>query len=316
MLSFARGIIDAPPAIRILTGVAMALMLAATLAGCGSSAAHFTTELDSTGALANGSAVTHAGTPIGSVTGIGWMLNGDSKVSFDVGNGYSDVIHTDSIAVLQNSAGASSLNIHNPNPMSPIAASGSRIAGASSQRELAALMATRGLVGFASSLSGMIGALNVASSGAGSPPSPAGSGSASAPSSPPVGSAAAPPTGSTGAGSPSSGSAVPSSPSAGLPALTELQRELAALQRQAAASGSAANAANAATARQLQTITQQLQQLEQELIKQGNSAQAQKLRDELNRMARTLSTPPAAAPAPAPSPTPGSSGTLSTPRVY
>jgi septal ring factor EnvC (AmiA/AmiB activator) len=133
----------------------------------------------------------------------------------------------------------------------------------SSQRELAALLASRGLAGFAAGLSGMMGAL------------------------------------SPGAGTYGT--------SNGSPVLDQLQKDLAALQNQAVNSGPA----TAATAGQLKTLTQQAQQLQQQLIQQGNSPQAQKLRDQLNQLMQTLAAPPAPA-----APPPASSGTLSVPPVH
>lgn len=245
---------------RRLAGLAGALMLAALAAGCAPSGLNFTTELDATDGLASGSAVTHAGATIGSVTGLSSMLNGDSEVTFNVADRYGDSVHQDSIAVLRSDHGPPSLDVYNPDPMAPAAASGSRIQGASSQRELAMLLAGRGLAGFATSLSGMLAALSTTAPGA--PPFPA-----------------------------------------GLSALDQLQRALAAWQAQAAANGATTAAASAA---QLQAINQQARALEQELIRQGQTAQAQKLRDEINRLMGTLSPPP----------NPSGSSTLVVPPVH
>jgi len=240
----------------LVAGVAM-------LSGCasasGASTVSFVTELDQTDGLASGSPVTYGGATIGSVTGLGWKLNGDSKVDFEVQYQYLMNVHQDSIMVLHADAASPALELYNANPNGAVAMPGSKIDGASSQRELAALLGARGVSAMTSSLAGMMGAL-----GTGAPGAP-------------------PPTAT----------------------LDQLQRELAALQSQAAANGTANTAATAA---QLHTLNQQVQSLQQQVTALGASPQAQQLRDEIDKLAHTLAAPPGAPPA--------SSSTLTTPRVY
>lgn len=236
----------------------------ATLSGCGASASgasavSYVTELDATHGLTSGSPVTYGGATVGSVTGTGWKLNGDSKIDFEVQNDYALRVHQDSIMVLRADA-APQLELYSPNPNSPVAAPGAKIDGASSSGELSAMLAARGF----SSLIGAAGALSSV------PPAP---------------------------GSP------PASPAM---TLDQLQKQLAAVQAQAAANSSANTAATAA---QLQALNQQVQTLQQEIIKQGNSPQAQQLRDEIDQLAHTLTTPMTPPPS-------GGASTLVTPRVY
>lgn len=220
----------------------------------------YVTELDTTHGLASGSPVTYGGTTVGSVSGLGWKLNGDSKIDFEVQDDYATRVHQDSIMVLHADTGPPALDLYSPNPNSPVAAPGAKIDGASSQGELSAMLAARGL----SSILGAAGALS------------------SVPSAP---------------------GALPTSPAM---TLDQLQRQLAAVQAQAAANGPVNTAATAA---QLHSLNQQVQTLQQEMIKQGTSPQAQQLRDEIDQLAHTLTTPMTPPP-------PGASSTLVAPRVY
>ncbi|HKV55353.1 MAG TPA: MlaD family protein [Candidatus Binataceae bacterium] len=78
------------------------------------------------------------------------------------------------------------------------------------------------------------------------------------------------------------------------PAVTALQQQLNAMQNWYAANGSRNSAA---ASQQLQQINQSAAALERELIKQGNSAQARRLRDQIDQLSRTLAgAPPASAP--------------------
>ena len=248
-----------------LSGLAVLLVGLATLSGCaagasGASTIGFVTELDATNGLAVGSPVTYAGNTVGSVSDIGWKLNGDSKVSFDVQYEYAQKVHQDSIMVLRSDVGPPSLELYDPSPNGAIAMPGTKIDGVSTQRELAALLAARGFTSVASTMAGVAGALGSTPGASGAPP----------------------------------------------PAVTidQLQRELAAIQAQAAANGSANTAATAA---QLHALNQQMQSLKQQMTTLGASPQAQQLRNEIDQMARTLSTPP---------PPPSSGSTAVTPRVY
>jgi ABC-type transporter Mla subunit MlaD len=90
--------------------------------------------------------------------------------------------------------------------------------------------------------------------------------------------------------------------SSGSSALDALTRELAAIQRNMAANASANQAAARA---QLDRLVAQGQALERELIRQGRTAEAQRLRRQIEGLVRSLSPAPR-----------GSSGTLVTPKVY
>ncbi|HTW90040.1 MAG TPA: MlaD family protein [Candidatus Binataceae bacterium] len=257
--------ISAHAAIIRAIGLVFVLACLPLLSGCGASASGasgvgYVTELDTTHGLASGSPVTYGAKTVGSVTGLGWKLNGDSKVNFEVQNDYATRVHEDSIMVLHADTGPPALDLYSPNPSSPVAAPGAKIDGASSQGELSAMLAARGL----SSILGAAGALSSAPSAPGS------------------------------------------SPTSPAMTLDQIQRQLAAVQAQAAANGSANTAATAA---QLRSLNQQVEALRQEIIKQGTSPQAQQLRDQIDQLAHTLTTPIAPPP-------PGASSTLVTPRVY
>jgi len=261
--------------------IGAALLLSAALAACSPSANTYTTELDTTGGLTAGSAVTHGGTTIGSVTGTSSKINGDYDVDFDVQNDFAGAVHHDSIAVLHTDTGAPTIDIYNTDPNSPPADPGAKITGVSSQRELAALLASKSISSFATGLSGMMGAMSTAP--------PAGSVSPGAAVSP----------GTAGSSGASGGPTTP--PVSAQSALDQFQKDLSTIQNQTANAGPA----TAASAAQLNSITQQTQQIENQLIQQGNSAQANQLRDALNKLTQTLANPPTpAAPALPAAPTP------------
>jgi hypothetical protein len=147
--------------------LAAVLLLGFGLAACSSSAAHFTTELGAPGELSTGNPVVHAGTQIGEVTGVSPLAYGSSEVGFDVQEADASLVHQDSIMVLDTQAG--SLELRNPNPTSPVAAPGSRIAGASSDAEAKAIEAARGLGNYAMGLAQMLAALGPGPSAAANP---------------------------------------------------------------------------------------------------------------------------------------------------
>jgi ABC-type transporter Mla subunit MlaD len=154
-------------------GLAMILVSVAILAGCGASASgasavSYVTELDATHGLASGSPVTYGGDTIGSVTGIGWKLNGDSEINFEVQYDAALRVHQDSIMVLRTDSGSPTLDLYSPSPSSPVAAPGAKIDGASSQGELSAMLAARGF----SSILGAAAALGSVPSAAGSTGTP------------------------------------------------------------------------------------------------------------------------------------------------
>ncbi len=98
------------------------------------------------------------------------------------------------------------------------------------------------------------------------------------------------------------GSTGPAGASAtGLSGLDALTRELAAMRQNLAAN---ASPNQAATRAELARLVAQSQAFEQELVRQGKTAEAQRLRHEIEGLTRSLTPPPS------------SSGTLVTPKVY
>jgi ABC-type transporter Mla subunit MlaD len=145
--------------------VAAAILLATSIAACSASTTGYTTELDTTGGLTSGSSVTHGGTTIGSVTATSSKINGDYDVDFDVENQFTGDIHHDSIVVLHSEGGSPSLDVYNADPTSPQAAPGAKLTGVSSQRELAAVLASKSISSLATGLSGVSGALSAGAPG-------------------------------------------------------------------------------------------------------------------------------------------------------
>ncbi len=234
----------------------MIITLAIGLAGCGASAAHFTTELGAAGGLAKGDPVMHAGAQIGQVSGVSRSSYGSSEVGFDVERPSASLVHQDSIAVLHSGPETPSLELRNPSPASPVAAPGSRITGASSETEVNAILASRGLGNYVMGLAQILAALSAA---------------------------------------PASG--------ANPAAVASLTRQLLEIQRRAAL-GAYASAATAQ--HELRHLARQLEAARRELERQGKTAEAQRLQDEIKRLLRA--TTPSAAPS--------THSTLVAPRVY
>jgi hypothetical protein len=147
--------------------LAAIVLFVSGLVACSPAAARFTTELGAPDDLSAGDPVVHAGTQIGDVTDVNPLAYGSSEVSFDVDRRDASLVLQDSIMVLDAPAG--SLDLRNPNPMSPVAAPGSRIAGASSEAEAKAIEAAQGAANYAMGLAQMLAALGPASSSAGGP---------------------------------------------------------------------------------------------------------------------------------------------------
>lgn len=104
--------------------------------------------------------MTHAGSKIGEVTSVRSSLYGSPTVNFYVEQDDWGLVHQDSIVVLQNTGGEPSLNIENPNPLSPAAAAGAQLSGASSQAEADAIRMSRGMGSYAMGLAQFLGAMN------------------------------------------------------------------------------------------------------------------------------------------------------------
>lgn len=148
---------------------ALAALVTAGLAAC-SRPAHFSTSLDTANGLAGGNPVTYQGARIGHVTAVTPEPRG-SEVQFDVGHANANDVHQDSIVVLQSGGESPSLDLRTPNPLSPIAPSGSFIRGASSEAEARVILASRGLGALVGGLARFLGSLHAG--GATSTPSPA-----------------------------------------------------------------------------------------------------------------------------------------------
>lgn len=136
------------------------LALCAGLGACSHPGVNFSTTLGQPGALAAHDPVTHAGGKIGEVTSVRSSLYGSPTVNFYVEQDDWGLVHQDSIVVLQNTGGEPSLNIENPNPMSPAAAAGSQLTGASSQAEADAIRMSRGMGSYAMGLAQFLGSVN------------------------------------------------------------------------------------------------------------------------------------------------------------
>jgi MlaD protein len=137
------------------------------LAGCASQPSYYTTQLDTTGGLGPGDAITHASATIGQVTAVTPISDGDSEIAFEVNGSHADEIHYDSIVTLNNLGQTPSLDVMNVDAMSHSAPSGTRLDGASSMNEVQMFMAARGPGSFAQALGKVAGASPTP------PPSPA-----------------------------------------------------------------------------------------------------------------------------------------------
>lgn len=137
-----------------------ALALSAALAACSHPGVSFTTTLGAPNGLASGNPVTHAGARIGQVTGVRPSLYGSPTVDFYVDETDAPLVHQDSIMVLETGGAEPSLSLDNPNPMSPPAAAGSQITGASSEAEASAIRMSRGMGSYAMGLAQFLGSVN------------------------------------------------------------------------------------------------------------------------------------------------------------
>lgn len=232
------------------------VILSLGLAACGPNAAHFSTELGAPDGLSKGDPVNYGGTRIGQVTSVNPLSYGSSEVGFDVEQPHADLVHQDSIMVLHSGVETPSLELRNPNAGSPIAASDSRLTGASSEAEARGILLARGLGSYATGLAQMLLALG---SGPGSGANPA--------------------------------------------LVAPLIQQLLQIQ-QSAVLNSYVN--SPASQQQVHDVMRQLEAVRRELERQGKTAQAQQLRNEIERLLRAAAPPSA----------PAAPNTLITPRVY
>ena len=149
-------------------GICAPFVAAILLAGCSSQPSYYTTQLDTSGGLGPGDAITHASATIGHVTSVTPISDGDSEIAFEVDGSHADEIHYDSIMTLNNLGAAPSLDVMNVDAMSHSAPSGTRLDGASSMNEVQMFMTARGPGSFAQALGKVA---NMGSSTA-PPPSP------------------------------------------------------------------------------------------------------------------------------------------------
>ena len=131
-------------------------MLAAS--GCASANARFYTELTQPGSLGIGAPVVNLGTPIGSVAKVWPLADGNTGVAFDVDPADADAIRRDSIMVLSDNPGGASLEVMTTNPLSPSAAQGTQIDGASNQNDANTLVAAKNLAASAPAMAMMMSA--------------------------------------------------------------------------------------------------------------------------------------------------------------
>jgi len=152
--------------LRKTIGICAAFILALLLAGCASSQpSYYSTQLDTSGGLGPGDAITHASATIGQVTSVTPISDGDSEIAFQVDGSHADEIHYDSIMTLNNLGATPSLDVMNVDAMSHSAPSGTRLDGASSMNEVQMFMTARSPGSFAQALG------NVAGSSPSPPPS-------------------------------------------------------------------------------------------------------------------------------------------------
>jgi len=135
-----------------------ALIFGPGLAGCAAQPpAYYTTQLDTTGGLGPGDAITHASAAIGHVTGVAPIGDGDSEIAFEVDGNHADEIHYDSIMTLNNLGATPSLDVMNVDAMSHSAPSGTRLDGASSMNETQMFITARGPGSYAQALGQAVG---------------------------------------------------------------------------------------------------------------------------------------------------------------
>lgn len=149
---------------RLMRAVAFALLLAA--GGCATSPARFYTELTRPGALGAGSPVVNLGAPIGSVAKVWPLSDGNSGVAFDINRADAEAIRRDSIMVLRDDPGGTSLDVMTADPSSPTASPGTQIDGASNQSDANSLVAARNLAAGVPAIAMMLSAPGAGSTAA------------------------------------------------------------------------------------------------------------------------------------------------------
>jgi hypothetical protein len=136
----------------------LALAMLSAISACSSAPVNFTTQLDQTGGLGPGDPVVHAAATIGSVTSVSPLGDGDSEVGFQVEGAHVKEVHQDAIMLLNTQPGTPSLEVMNQDAMSPAAAPGMRLDGASDSYQAQMIMLSRGPGSLATALSNSINA--------------------------------------------------------------------------------------------------------------------------------------------------------------
>lgn len=220
-----------------MRGASRAAMLCAfALAGCAQPAS-YATQLDTQGGLGPGDPVTHASATIGHVTAVSPLDRGDVQAEFEVDGPHTAEIHQDSIMILNDLGAAPSLDVMNVDAMSPAAAPGTRLDGASSMNEAQLYIIARGPGSYAQALQHVVGG--------NTPPPPS-------------------------------------------PAVLQMQQMMAQISQQTLA---AAAATSPATRYQMNQAAREAAGVERQLLRNGKSEQAERLRATVGGTMPGLSAP-------------------------
>jgi cell shape-determining protein MreC len=145
----------------IVRRAAIAIAMSAAVGACATpQGVQFSTTLGMPDGLTSGDPVTHAGGRIGEVTGVRSSLYGSPTVNFEVDQNDAGLVHTDSLMVLKQAGGSRELELENPNALSPVAAAGTQLPGASSEDEANAIRMSRGLGSYAMGLAQFMSTVN------------------------------------------------------------------------------------------------------------------------------------------------------------
>ncbi|MHB8382758.1 MAG: MlaD family protein [Candidatus Binataceae bacterium] len=156
---------------------AIAIVLAFALSACAGAAHFYSTVLDAPDGLGPGDPVIHAGTPIGTVTGVAPLAGGDSQAAITINPGYSKIVRVDSILILSGTGTGPSLELENRDPSSLYAPQGEVLYGASNLSQAQLFESSLGPPTIVKSYADLFGKM----SGAAPTPSPAAGATPSAP---------------------------------------------------------------------------------------------------------------------------------------
>lgn len=154
--------------------LAAAIVLIAMLAlsAC-AGPAHFATVLDAPDGLRPGDPVLHAGTTIGSVTGVTPLAGGGSEAQLTIDSGHTRSVRVDSVMILSNAGSGPALELENRDPSSAYAVEGATLYGASNPDQAELLEASLGSPTFVQRYANLFGQMTppAASPVPGAPPS-------------------------------------------------------------------------------------------------------------------------------------------------